>query len=402
MSKIFSVNAGSSSLKFQINLMPQEEVIAEGIVERIGLEDSIFKIKYSGEKFEDSSKIADHKEAVELVLKKIIELKIVANLSEISGVGHRVVHGGEKFSDSVVIDDEVLEAIESVSDLAPLHNPANLIGYKAFKEALPDVVHVAVFDTAFHQTMPKESYIYPIPTEYYEEFGVRRYGFHGTSHKYVSERTIDLLGNPEYSRIIVCHLGNGASIAAIKNGKSINTSMGMTPLAGIMMGTRSGDIDPAIIQFLMEKEGKSVEEITNVLNKKSGLLGVSGVSSDSRDIEDAATAGNEDAEFAQRLFVRRIADYIGQYIVQLGGVDAITFTAGIGENSALTRTAIIKEVGRSTGAKINSEANAQRGKEICISADDSTIKLFVVPTNEELVIARDVVSLMPSVESEEA
>ncbi len=394
MSKIFSVNAGSSSLKFQINLMPEEECLAEGIVERIGLTDGIVTIKYNGEKYKETLDIPNHSVAVDIVLKKVVELSILASLSEINGVGHRVVHGGEKFSNSVVIDDEVIEAIEEVSDLAPLHNPANIVGYRAFKEALPNVIHVAVFDTAFHQTMPKESYIYPIPMEYYNKYGVRRYGFHGTSHKYVSERVIDLLDNPDYSRIIVCHLGNGASLSAIKNGKSINTSMGLTPLAGIMMGTRSGDIDPAIVGFLAEKEGKSVEDITGELNKKSGLLGVSGISSDSRDIEDAIAAGNEDAEFTQRLYTRRIADYIGQYIIQLGGVDAIAFTAGIGENSAATRTAIVKEIGRSTGAKVDAEANNSRGKEVCISSEDSTIKLFVVPTNEEIVIARDVVSLM--------
>ncbi len=394
MSKIFSVNAGSSSLKFQINIMPEEECVAEGLVERIGLDNSIVTIKYNGEKFEETLDIADHSAAVKIVLDKVVSLKIVEDLSEINGVGHRIVHGGEKFSKSAIITDEVLAAIEEVSDLAPLHNPANIVGYHAFKEALPDVIHVAVFDTAFHQTMPKESYVYPIPMEYYENYGVRRYGFHGTSHKYVSERVIDLLDNPEYSRIIVCHLGNGASLSAVKNGKCINTSMGMTPLSGIMMGTRSGDIDPAIIQFLMEKEGKTINEITSELNKKSGLLGVSRVSSDSREVEGAVRAGNVDAEFAEKLYVRRIADYIGQYIIQLGGVDAIAFTAGIGENSTSARTAIVREIGRSTGAKIDPEANNNRGKELCISAEDSTIKLFVVPTNEEIVIARDVYTLM--------
>ncbi len=394
MSKIFSVNAGSSSLKFQINIMPEEECVAEGLVERIGLDNSVVKIKFGSDKFEEVMNIADHTQAVKIVLEKVVSLGIVTNLSDINGVGHRVVHGGEKFSKSAIITDEVLAAIEEVSDLAPLHNPANIVGYHAFKEALPNVHHVAVFDTAFHQTMPKESYIYPIPMEYYEKYGVRRYGFHGTSHKYVSERVIDLLDNPEYSRVIVCHLGNGASLSAIKNGKCINTSMGMTPLAGIMMGTRSGDIDPAIIQFLMEKEGKTINEITNELNKKSGLLGVSRVSSDSREVEEAVNAGNVDAEFAERLYVRRIADYIGQYIIQLGGVDAIAFTAGIGENSTTTRTAIVREIGRSTGAKLDAEANNNRGKEMCISTEDSTIKLFVVPTNEEIVIARDVFNLM--------
>ncbi|MFV0424790.1 MAG: acetate/propionate family kinase [Bacilli bacterium] len=394
MSKIFSVNAGSSSLKFQINEMPEETTIAEGLVERIGLDEGIITIKYNGEKDKEVLDIKDHSIAVSLVLDKVVKLGIVKSLDEIEGVGHRVVHGGEKFSDSAIMTEEVVTAIEGVSDLAPLHNPANLTGYKAFKEALPNVIHVAVFDTAFHQTMPKESYMYPIPTKYYEKYGVRRYGFHGTSHKFVSERTIDLLGNLEYSRIIVCHLGNGASISAVKNGKSINTSMGMTPLAGIMMGTRSGDIDPAILQFLMEKDGMDINEMTNVLNKKSGFLGVSGISSDCRDIEDGAAAGNEDAEFSLRLYVRRIADYIGQYIIQLGGLDALVFTAGVGENAISLRADIVKEIGRSTGAKINPETNNSRGSEVCISSEDSTVKVFVVPTNEEIVIARDVYSLM--------
>ncbi len=394
MSKIFSVNAGSSSLKFQINEMPEEQTIAEGLVERIGLNDGIITINFGGEKNKETLEIKDHSVAVELVLEKVLKLGIVKNLDEIEGVGHRVVHGGEKFSDSAEMTEEVVTAIEEVSDLAPLHNPANLTGYKAFKNALPNVKHVAVFDTAFHQTMPKESYMYPIPTKYYEKYGVRRYGFHGTSHKFVSQRAIELLGNPEYSRVIVCHLGNGASLSAIKNGKSINTSMGMTPLAGIMMGTRSGDIDPAILQFLMEKEDIDIKTMTNVLNKESGFLGVSSISSDCRDIEDAASAGSEDAEFTLRLYARRIADYIGQYIIQLGGLDALVFTAGIGENGVSVRAAVVKEIGRSTGAKLNAEANGNRGKEIEISAEDSTVKLFVIPTNEEIVIARDVYAIM--------
>ncbi len=394
MSKIFSVNAGSSSLKFQINEMPEENLIAEGLVERIGLEEGIITIKYNGEKDKETLKIEDHSVAVKMVLDKVVNLGIVTNLEEIEGVGHRVVHGGEKFSESAEMTEDVIAAIEEVSDLAPLHNPANLTGYRAFNEALPHAKHVAVFDTAFHQTMPKESYLYPIPTEFYEKYGVRRYGFHGTSHKFVSQRTIELLGNPEYSRIIVCHLGNGASLSAIKNGKSINTSMGMTPLAGLMMGTRSGDIDPAIVQFLMEKESLDINEMTNILNKKSGMLGISGISSDCRDIEDADVAGNEDAEFTLRLYVRKIADYIGQYIIQLGGLDALVFTAGIGENGIGLRADIVKEIGRSTGAKINSETNNSRSKEVCISAEDSTVKVFVVPTNEEIVIARDVFALM--------
>ncbi len=395
MSKIFAVNAGSSSLKYQLLNMPDETLICEGMIERIGLENSIFQMKKSGEKVKLEVEINDHEEAVNFLIDKLIELNVVNSIDEIVGVGHRVVHGGEKFSQSVVIDDDVEKTIEEVSDLAPLHNPANLIGYRAFKNKLSDsVVHVAVFDTAFHQTMPKESYIYPIDYDLYEKYGIRRYGFHGTSHKYVSERAIDLLGNPADSRIIVCHLGNGASLCAVKNGKSINTSMGLTPLAGIMMGTRSGDVDPAVIPYIMEKENISVDEVMTYLNKKSGMLGVSKISSDSRDVEEAFLSGSKNAEFAIKLYVRRIIDYIGQYIVQLGGCDSIVFTAGIGENSKLTRGLIIKELGRSTGAKIDAVANNMRGEEKLISSEDSAIKVFVIPTNEELMIARDVYSLM--------
>lgn len=394
MSKVFAVNAGSSSLKFQLLEMPTEVVICEGLIERIGFEDSIVQVKFNGEKHKEICAISDHSVGVNKVFEALKELRIVTDLAEITGVGHRVVHGGEKFTSSVVITDEVIKGIEEVSELAPLHNPANLVGYHAFKAQLPNALHVAVFDTAFHQTMPKESYMYAVANRLYTDYGVRRYGFHGTSHKYVSERAIDLLGNPERSRIIVCHLGNGASVSAIKNGKSINTSMGMTPLAGVMMGTRSGDIDPAIIQFIMQKENCSVDAVMDILNKQSGMLGVSGISSDSREIEDALLAGSKEAEFTVQLYVRRICDYIGQYIVQLGGCDAIVFTAGIGENSMFTRSEVIKEIGRSTGLKVDSVANSKRGKEILISTPDSTIKAFVIPTNEELAIARDVVSFM--------
>jgi acetate kinase len=393
MANIYAVNAGSSSLKFQLLEMPSEEVITEGVVERIGLEDGIFTLKFNGEKNKEVTDIPNHGVAVSMLLKKLVDMKIVASLDEIDGCGHRMVHGGEKFTDSAVITDEVIAGIEAVSDLAPLHNPANLTGYRAFKEALPNIPHVGVFDTAFHQTMPKTSYIYPIPYEYYEKYGVRRYGFHGTSHKYVSARAIEMLGNPETSKIITCHLGNGASLAAVKDGKSINTSMGLTPLAGIMMGTRSGDIDPAIITFLAEKEGKTADQITSELNKKSGMLGVSGISSDSRDVEDAAIAGDPQAIFTEALYAQRIADVIGSYFMQLGGCDAIVFTAGLGENNAMLRANVISLISEATGAKICEDKNNVRGKETLVSTEDSKIKVLLIPTNEELVIARDVVKL---------
>ncbi len=393
MAKIFAVNAGSSSLKFQLLEMPSEDVITEGVVERIGLEDGIFTLKFNGEKNKEVTDIPNHGVAVSMLLDKLVKMNIVSSLDEIDGCGHRMVHGGEAFTDSVVITDEVVKAIEDVSDLAPLHNPANLTGYKAFKEALPNIPHVGVFDTAFHQTMPKTSYIYPIPYEYYEKYGIRRYGFHGTSHKFVSARAIELLGNPETSKVITCHLGNGASLSAVKDGKSINTSMGLTPLAGIMMGTRSGDIDPAIITFLKEKENMTAQEVTTVLNKKSGMLGISGISSDSRDVEDAAKEGNERAIFTEALYAQRIADVIGSYYMQLGGCDAIVFTAGLGENNAALRKNVIDLVSEATGAKIDDERNNVRGKETVVSTDDSTIKVLLIPTNEELVIARDVVKL---------
>ena len=393
MAKIFAVNAGSSSLKFQLLDMPSEDVITEGVVERIGLEDGIFNLKFNGEKHKEIADMPNHGVAVSMLLKKLVDMKIVSSLDEIDGCGHRMVHGGEEFADSVLMTDEIVAAVEVCSDLAPLHNPANLTGYRAFKEALPNIPHVGVFDTAFHQTMPKTSYIYPIPYEYYEKYAVRRYGFHGTSHKYVSARAIDLLGNPETSKIITCHLGNGASLAAVKNGKSINTSMGLTPLAGIMMGTRSGDIDPAIITFLMAKEGKTAEEITSELNKKSGLYGVSQISSDSRDVENAAAEGNEQAIFTEALYAQRIADVLGSYYMQLGGCDAIVFTAGLGENSSALRSKVINLISEATGAKISDERNNVRGKEALVSSDDSSIKVYLIPTNEELVIARDVVKL---------
>lgn len=394
MSKIMSVNAGSSSLKYQLIEMPAETVLCSGIIDRIGFEDAVFSIEIDGTKHKDTLSIKDHAVAVKLLVEALTKYNVVSNLNEIDGVGHRVVHGGELFTDSVVFTDEVEAKIEELSSLAPLHNPANLIGYRAFKEALPGVGHVAVFDTAFHQTMEKDTFIYPLPYEYYEKFGIRRYGFHGTSHLFVSHRAIELLGNPKHSKIITCHLGNGASLSAVKDGKSINTSMGLTPLAGVMMGTRSGDIDPAIISFLMDKTGQTCQEVTDVLNKKSGMLGVSQLSSDARDIEDGLARNDELAVLAVDVYVNRIVQTIGSYFVQLGGVDAIVFTAGVGENGGIFRKKIIDKLTEAIGAKIDDERNDVRGKERLISADDSKVKVFLIPTNEELVIAQDTAKLL--------
>ncbi|MDR1782494.1 MAG: acetate kinase [Bacilli bacterium] len=394
MSKIMAVNAGSSSLKYQLLDMPSANVLCSGVIERIGLEDSIFNIEINGEKHKDILDIENHEKAVNLVLEALTKYNVVKSLDEIDGVGHRCVHGGEKFASSVVLDDEVSKTMEELSDLAPLHNPANLIGYHAFKKALANVGHVAVFDTAFHQTMEADTFVYPIPYEFYKEYGVRKYGFHGTSHLYVSERCIDLLGNPSSSKIITCHLGNGASLAAIKNGKSINTSMGLTPLAGVMMGTRSGDIDPAIITFLMDKTGKTAYEITDILNKESGMLGVSGISSDARDIEDGYNAGDERAKLTVEIYINRIVDTIGSYFVKLGGLDAIVFTAGLGENSISFREMICEKLTDALGVKLDKERNNVRGKETLISADDSKVKVYLIPTNEELVIAQDTMKLL--------
>ena len=392
MSKIMAVNAGSSSLKYQLIEMPAAEVLCNGIIERIGLNDSIHTIEVNGEKNKDVLDIEDHTKAVQLVLEALTKFNVISSLSEIDGVGHRFVHGGEKFVSSVKIDEEVEKTVDELSDLAPLHNPANLVGYRAFRDAL-DVEHVAVFDTAFHQTMEKDTFIYPIPYEYYTDFGVRKYGFHGTSHLFVSRRAIDLLGNPSQSKVITCHLGNGAPLAAVKDGKCINTSMGLTPLAGVMMGTRSGDIDPAIVTFLMDKTGKSAHEVMDILNKKSGMLGVSQISSDARDIEDGCKEGNELAILAVDVYVNRIMDTIGSYFVKLGGADAIIFTAGLGENGIMFREKICEKL-EALGVKLDKERNNVRGKETLISADDSKVKVYVIPTNEELVIAQDTAKLL--------
>ncbi|WP_050616048.1 acetate kinase [Bacillus testis] len=393
MSKIMAINAGSSSLKFQLFEMPSEKVITKGLVERIGLKDSIFTISVNEEKVTEVGDIKDHEVAVKMLLDKLLKHHIIASYEEIKGIGHRVVHGGELFDDSAVINDDVLQKIESLSDLAPLHNPANLVGIRAFQQVLKDIPAVAVFDTAFHQTMPESSYLYSLPYDYYKQYGIRKYGFHGTSHKYVAERAAKMLGRPaEQLRLISCHLGNGASIAAIEGGKSIDTSMGFTPLAGVTMGTRSGNIDPALLPFIMEKTGKSAEEVIEVLNKESGLLGVSGFSSDLRDIQQQAEEGNHRAELALEVFANRIHKYIGSYASRMSGVDAIIFTAGIGENSDVIRARVLDGL-EFMGVYWNPSSNQVRGKEAFISYPHSPVKVLVIPTNEEVMIARDVMRL---------
>lgn len=396
MSKIISVNAGSSSLKFQLFEMDDETVITSGVIERIGLEDSIFTIKYNGEKDVTTLPIENHKVAVQLLLDTLIKKEIVKDLDEIKGVGHRVVQGGAYFDQSVIIDEDVVSKIDELKSLAPLHNPAHLTGYYAFKEAIPNAGAVAVFDTAFHQTLEPKSYIYPIPYKYYVENKVRKYGAHGTSHFYVSSRCREMMGNPEHSRIIVAHLGAGGSLTAVKDGKSINTSMGFTPLAGIMMGTRSGDVDPSVMPYLCKKLNKTADEVLEIYNKKSGMLGISGISSDSRDIENALfNEGNERALLTGLLYTRIVSKYIGQYYAELGGCDAICFTAGVGENAAYLRRLIIDNVSRAFGVFLDEELNSIRSDENrVISHQYSQIKVMVIPTNEEVMIARDTVRLL--------
>ncbi|KYC62794.1 acetate kinase [Heyndrickxia coagulans] len=394
MAKIMAINAGSSSLKFQLFDMPNESVITKGLIERIGLNDALFSITVNGNRVKEITDIPNHEVAVQFLLKKLTETGIIRSLDEIEGVGHRVVHGGEIFNDSAVVNDQVLAQIEDLAELAPLHNRANATGIRAFRAVLPDVVQVAVFDTAFHQTMPESAFLYSLPYEYYEKYRIRKYGFHGTSHKYVAMRAAELLGRPiEQLRLISCHLGNGASIAAIQGGRSIDTSMGFTPLAGVTMGTRSGNIDPALIPFIMEKTGKTAEEVLEVLNKESGLLGISGVSSDLRDIQVAAELErNKRAELALDIFASRIHKYIGSYAAKMAGVDAIIFTAGIGENSDAIRARILTGL-EFMGIYWDPTLNQIRGTEAFINYPHSPVKVLVIPTNEELMIARDVVRL---------
>ncbi len=395
--KVLVVNCGSSSLKYQLIDMSDESVMAKGLVERIGIEGSILTHESAGkDKKVIEEPMKDHKKALELVLEAVVnkEYGAIESMNEIEAVGHRVVHAGEKFSDSVIINDDVIAALEECIELAPLHNPPNLIGIRACMELMPGTRMVGVFDTAFHQTMPPSSYIYAIPYEYYEKYGVRKYGFHGTSHKYVAQRTASILGKELDSlKIITCHLGNGASITAIENGKSVDTSMGFTPLEGLVMGTRCGDLDPAIITFIMEKENLSIDDINNLLNKKSGVLGISGISSDFRDLESAAKEGNQRAQLALDKFNVRVKKYIAACAAVMGGVDAIVFTAGLGENSIGARELICSDF-EFMGVELDKEKNNVRGKETVISKDSSKVKVLVVPTNEELMIARDTVCLL--------
>lgn len=391
MNKVLAINAGSSSLKFQLLEMPSEKVVVSGIVERIGLNDGIFTIKYDGEKDTIVTDIPNHEVAVQLVINGLIEKNLVKDLDEIIAVGHRVVHGGEYFNSSVNATDEVVEKVEEVADLAPLHNPANLTGFKAFKKSLPNATHTFSFDTAFHQTMEPDTFLYPLPYEYYTDLKVRRYGMHGISHDFVSHEVARAMGkNIDEINTITLHLGNGASISAIEKGKCINTSMGFTPLAGIMMGTRTGDIDPAIITYLMKKLDKTAEEIVDIYNKKSGMLGISGISSDARDIENAINEGNERAKLTHDIYVNRVLQVVGGYAFQLGHVDALVFTAGLGENDTLIRERVLDTLVTPMGIKYDKELNAKsRGKLVRISTDDSKVQVWVVPTNEELLIAKD-------------
>ncbi|NLJ91142.1 MAG: acetate kinase [Clostridiales bacterium] len=394
--KILVINCGSSSLKYQLINTETNTADAVGLCERIGIDGRIKHTPANGEKVVKEESMPTHERAVELVIEALTdkEVGVISSLDEIDAVGHRVVHGGEKFAKSTIITDEVMQAIEECNDLAPLHNPANLIGINACKKLMPNVPMVAVFDTAFHQTMPSKAYLYGLPYEYYEKYGIRRYGFHGTSHSYVSNRTYEVAGlDKDNSKVIVCHLGNGASITAVLNGESVDTSMGMTPLEGLIMGTRSGDIDPAIIEYIMKKENKNIDEVQNILNKESGVYGLSGVSSDFRDLTQASEEGNERAKIALEVYSYHVAKYIGSYVAAMNGVDAIAFTAGIGENDELVRRDVCSYLGY-LGINIDLEKNDSREDEMIISTPDSKVKVCVIATNEELAIARETVALI--------
>ncbi len=390
--KIISINAGSSSLKFSLFEMNNEEVIASGLFERIGIDGSKYTIKFNGEKVSQEVDLPSHVDAVNILLNKLTDLGIISSLDEIHGVGHRIVQGKDVFKESVIVTDDVMEKLDTIKGFAPLHNPANMLGIEAFRKVLPNTPMVAVFDTAFHQTMDEATYLYPVPYSWYKDYGVRKYGAHGTSHRYIAESVKQILGKEEY-RLISCHIGNGGSITAIKDGKCVDTSMGFTPLAGIMMGTRSGDIDPSIIPYVMEQEGKNASEIIDDLNKQSGLLGMSEYSSDMRDILERCDEHDEKAIVARDKYVRRVVDYIAQYYVLLGGADVIAFTAGVGENSIPVRRQICEELA-CLGIKIDLDKNNVRGEVVKISTDDSAVLVYVIPTDEELMIARDTLHLI--------
>ena len=387
--KVLSVNAGSSSLKFQLYEMPEAKVLISGVFERIGIADGIYTIKQDGKKDEYKADLPNHTVAVDILLKTLIERKVINSLDEIKGVCHRLVHGGDKYNKSVIIDDDVMKQLNDLIPLAPLHNPANIMGVEAFKKAIPNALEVGCFDTAFHQTLEEDRYIYPVPYEWYTKYGIRKYGFHGLSHKYVSERAAQLLCT-KYCRVIVCHIGSGGSISAVKNGKCIDTSMGFTPNAGIVMGSRCGDIDFSMLPYIMKETGMSLEEVDKTLSKKSGMLGISGISSDFRDIENQISNGNHKAILAHYLLVNSIVKYIAQYYVELGGCDMLCFTAGVGENSAHVRRMVVERL-KALGFRIDREKNdaTRFGKEGLISASNSTVPIYVIPTDEEVMIAKD-------------
>ena len=389
--KILAVNAGSSSLKFTAYEMPEEEVLISGVFERIGMEESFYTVKFNGEKIKKEVELPDHKAAFEILMEELKDNGIVKSYDEIKGIGHRVAQGGSYFDKSVVIDEEELAKIDELSALAPLHNPPAIVGIRAAQAVVPKAVMTAVFDTAFHQTMAEETYLYALPYEWAEEYQIRRYGFHGTSHKYVASRMNEILGRYN-TKLITCHIGNGASISAVEEGKCVNTSMGLTPNAGLIMGTRCGDIDATIIPYMMGKLKLSAKQMDEILNKKSGLLGISGESSDSRDIEEGINKGNERCILAQKMYVRRIIDYIAKYYVELGGCDGIVFTAGVGENSIHTRREVLDGL-KALGVEIDEEANNVRGEERLITTENSKIPCYIIPTNEELMIARDTYDL---------
>jgi acetate kinase len=387
-----AVNAGSSSLKYKLFEMPEEKVLCSGLADRIGHDDAIFRIKYGDKKVEQILPLHDHAEGVKLILEALTKYGIIASLEEIKCVGHRVVQGGKYFSKSAEFDEDTEEKIAKLTPLDPLHAPAHLVGFHAFKDALPNAKVIAVFDTAYHQTMEPEDYLYPIPYEMSEKYDCRRYGAHGTSHNYLADTAIDLFfgGKAKGTSILSCHIGSGASLCAIKDGKCVATSMGLTPLGGVMMGTRSGDLDPSVVDYLCNQTGKSVDEIYDILNKKSGLLGVSGISNDTRDVEKAAAEGNERAILTIKLYARRVADYIGQYFVRLGGADLIIFSAGVGENGPIYRETILKDVEEALNLKVDYKLNVEKnGQEAIISKPESKIKVAIIPTDEEIMIARD-------------